>query len=127
MLNLNRRQFSELALALGAQARRIFGASGGSAGIDETLRSGIARRKIPAVVGMAANGHKILYEGAFGVRDSSGTAVGIDSIFAIASMTKAITTTAALQLVEQGKVKLDEPASKHLPELGKVQVLEGFD
>ena len=42
-------------------------------------------------------------------------------------MTKAITTTAALQLVEQGKVTLDEPVSKHLPELGKLEVLEGFD
>lgn len=42
-------------------------------------------------------------------------------------MTKAITTTAALQLVEQGKITLDEPVSKHLPELAKLNVLEGFD
>ena len=42
-------------------------------------------------------------------------------------MTKAITTVAALQLVEQGKVRLDEPASKHLPQLEKLNVLEGFD
>ena len=56
---------------------------------------------------------------------------GIDvkpnSIFAIASMTKAITTTAAMQLVEQGKVKLHDPVSKYLPELAKLDVLEGFD
>ena len=50
-----------------------------------------------------------------------------DSIFAIASMTKAITATAAMQLVEQGKINLHEPVSKYLPELGKLDVLTGFD
>jgi CubicO group peptidase (beta-lactamase class C family) len=42
-------------------------------------------------------------------------------------MTKAITTVAALQLVEQGKIKLDDPVSQHLPQLAKLEVLEGFD
>jgi len=50
-----------------------------------------------------------------------------DSIFRIASMTKAITTTAAMQLVEQGKLHPDRPVAEHLPELGKPEVLEGFD
>ena len=108
---------------LGAQARRLLGASK----IDDTLRTGIAQRKIPAAVGMVATRDKMLYAGAFGIRDSSGVAVTAESIFAIASMTKAITTVAALQLVEQGKVRLDEPASKHLPQLEKLNVLEGFD
>ena len=77
---------------------------------------------------MAATADKITYSGAFGKRDSaSGVDLKPDSIFAIASMTKAITTTAALQLVERGKLTLDEPAAKHLPELGKLNVLEGFD
>lgn len=102
-------------------------ARGGTADIDETLRSGIARRKIPAVAAMAADRSKTLYSGAFGIRDDSGVSVRSDSIFRIASMTKAITTTAALQLVEQGKVDLDEPASKHLPVLTELQVLDGFD
>jgi CubicO group peptidase (beta-lactamase class C family) len=91
------------------------------------LRSGIARRRIPAVVGTVAAGDKTLYAGAFGRRDSASTPATLDSIFAIASMTKAITTVAALQLVEQGKVKLDEPVSKYLPQLDKLDVLEGFD
>ena len=69
---------------------------------------GIARRSIPAVVGMVASETKTLYAGAFGRRDASGVPVRVDSIFQIASMTKAITTVAALQLVEQGKVDLDE-------------------
>ena len=63
------------------------------------------RRGIPAIVGMVANGHSILFSGAFGVRDAaSNIPVNLESIFSIASMTKAITTTAALQLVEQGKL-----------------------
>jgi CubicO group peptidase (beta-lactamase class C family) len=77
---------------------------------------------------MVASSDKILYSGAFGKRDAaSGVAVQPDSIFQIASMTKAITSAAAMQLVERGKLKLDEPVARHLPELGKLDVLEGFD
>src|SRR5271168_3318097 len=113
--------------AAAAQAGRLRGASTGSARVDDVLRSGIAQRKIPAAVGMAANGNSILYSGAFGTRDSSGAPVTADSIFAIASMTKAITTVAALQLVEQGKVKLDVPVGQYLPQLSNLEVLDGFD
>ena len=51
----------------------------------------------------------------------------LDSVFRIASMTKAITAAAAMQLVEQGKLSLDEPIGKMLPDLAEPQVLEGFD
>ncbi len=123
MLRLTRRQFSAtLAVPL---ARKLFGAT---PAIDSVLRDGIARRSIPCVTAQVASAEKILYTGAFGIRDpQSRTPVAADSIFAIASMTKAITSTAAMQLVERGKVKLDEPVSKHLPELAKLDVLEGFD
>jgi methyl acetate hydrolase len=127
MRHINRREFSGLLAACGAQAKRLYGASSGAGKIDDTLRSGIAQRKIPAAVAMAATENRILYSGAFGTRDSSGVPVTADSIFAIASMTKAITTVAALQLVEQGKVKLDDPVSQYLPQLGKLEVLDGFD
>ena len=50
-----------------------------------------------------------------------------DSVFWIASMTKAITCAAGMQLVEQGKLSLDEPIGKLLPDLANPQVLEGFD
>ena len=76
---------------------------------------------------MVASEKKTLYSGAFGHRDSSGAPVAANSIFAIASMTKAITTTAALQLVEQGKAGLDEPVARHLPQFERIQVLDGFD
>ena len=95
--------------------------------LDDVLRQGIERRKIPATVGIAADRKKTLYVGAFGARDTSGTPVRPDSIFNIASMTKAITSAAALQLVEQGKVDLDEPIAKKLPQLAKLEVLDSFD
>jgi len=124
MINLNRREFSRLALAFGVAARGLRGAGS----IDEALRTGIARRKIPAAVAMVSSNGKITYQDAFGTRDAaSGAKVSTDSIFAIASMTKAITSTAALQLVDQGKLTLDEPVSKHIPEFAKLQVLDGYD
>ena len=126
MLHMNRRMF----LAAGGAAANLYtllAAPGGASGVDELLRSGIARRKIPAVVGMAASESKTLYAGAFGTRDSSGVPVRVDSIFQIASMTKAVTTVAALQLVEQGKVDLAEPVARHLTQLAHLDVLDGFD
>ena len=128
MAQVNRREFQRISAAgIAGGCIPAIGATGKAAKIDETLRSGIAARKIPTAVGMVGNGKSVLYEGAFGTRDSSGVAVRMDSMFSIASMTKAITTVAALQLVEQGKIGLDEPAGKHLPALAKLQVLHGFD
>ncbi|HLH42504.1 MAG TPA: serine hydrolase domain-containing protein [Bryobacteraceae bacterium] len=125
---MTRREFGVGVAAAAAQIRRIFGAPAGRAGMDVILREGIARRKIPCVAAMVASADQILYAGAFGKRDAeSGVDVTPDSIFAIASMTKAITSAAAMQLVERGKVTLEEPVFKHLPELAKLDVLEGFD
>ena len=77
---------------------------------------------------MACTPSKTTYSGAFGKRDlASSMDVNADSIFGIASMTKPVTSVAAMQLVEQGKLKLDVPASTYLPELGKLDVLHGFD
>ena len=126
MPNISRREFGGVVAVLGA-AGKLRAASSSVAKLDETLRAGIAQRKIPAAVAMVANERSILYSGAFGTRDSSGVSAAPDSIFQIASMTKAITTVAALQLVEQGRVKLEEPVSQHLPQLAKLEVLEGFD
>jgi len=122
-----RRQLGRVVLGAAPALRRLVAANSGPAKIDETLRDGIARRKIPAAVGMVADRLKTLYSGAFGTRDSSGTPVGIDSIFGIASMTKPVTTVAALQLVEQSKVLLEGPVSKYLPQFERLEVLDGFD
>ena len=94
MPHINRRVFLAAAGSAATNLTSLF-AAGDSAGVDEALRSGIARRKIPAVVGMVGSENKTLYAGAFGTRDSSGAPVRVDSIFAIASMTKAVTTVAA--------------------------------
>jgi CubicO group peptidase (beta-lactamase class C family) len=124
MPTITRREFAGIVLAGAAASPRLRAATS----IEDTLRTGIERRKIPAVTAMVAGPDKIIYSGAFGKRDGlSGMPVRAESIFRIASMTKAITTTAALQLVEQGKVSLTGPVSKYLPQLAKLQVLEGFD
>ena len=99
-----------------------------AAKLDALLRVGIQRRKIPAVSAAVATDRETLYAGAFGIRDSvSQKPVDTQSIFGIASMTKAITTVAALQLVEQGKLSLRDPIEKFLPEFATMQVLTGFE
>jgi methyl acetate hydrolase len=134
MRTVTRREFAVGAIAAGAAAHvpsamaRPVRARAGASSLDETLRGGIERRGIPAVAAMVARKDDVLYQGAFGTRDrDSGAAVNPDSMFAIASMTKAITSAAALQLLEQGRLSLSEPVARHLPELAQVPVLEGFD
>jgi methyl acetate hydrolase len=96
--------------------------------IDQVLRQKCEAKEIPGVVAMAATGSEVIYEGAFGKRDlGKDDPMTADSVFWIASMTKAITTAAGMQLVEQGKLSLDEPIGKLLPDLASPQVLEGFD
>ena len=96
--------------------------------IDQLLRQKCDAKEIPGVVAAAATGSETIYQGAFGKRDlGKDDAMTADSVFWIASMTKAITTAAGMQLVEQGKLSLDEPIGKLLPDLASPQVLEGFD
>src|SRR3979490_346048 len=78
--------------------------------IDQILRQKCEAEEIPGVVAMAATGNEVIYQGAFGKRDLSGDdAMTEDSVFWIASMTKAITAAGAMQLVEQGKLSLAAP------------------
>jgi len=85
-------------------------------------------RRVPGVVAMATDRNGNIYEGAAGKRVLGQNAdMTTDSVFAIFSTTKAITGTAVLQLVEEGKVDLDAPAKTYVPEIGKLQVLDGFD
>lgn len=96
--------------------------------IDTALAGAVENRQVPGVVALAATDSGVIYEGAFGVRDlARGPAMSPDTIFRIASMTKAVTSTAAMQLVEAGKIGLDAPVGEILPDLGAPQVLEGFD
>jgi methyl acetate hydrolase len=96
--------------------------------IDAALSRAAEAKEVPGVVALAATDTGVMYEGAFGLRDIvAGPTMTRDSVFRIASMTKAVTSVAAMQLVEQGKLQLDTPIGNILPELAAPQVLEGFD
>jgi len=96
--------------------------------IDALLSAGVKSGAVPGVVAAVANREGVLYEGAFGERAlGSGNAMTNDTVGWMASMTKAITSVAAVQCVERGHLKLDEPAKNICPELGHVGVLTGFD
>jgi CubicO group peptidase (beta-lactamase class C family) len=76
---------------------------------------------------MATAAGGTFYEGAFGARDMAGSApMTVDTVFALASMTKAVVSVAALQEVDEGRLTLDGPVADVLPELSAPQVLEGF-
>ena len=96
--------------------------------IDAVLKQAVDAKDVPGVVAMVATDKGLFYENAFGVRElGKGPDMTLDSVFRIASMTKAITSVAAMQMVEQGKLKLEEPVPNIDPALGSPQVLEGFD
>jgi methyl acetate hydrolase len=96
--------------------------------IDAVLQARVAAREIPGVVAMAANEATVLYQGALGFRNmATATPMSPDTIFRIASMVKLLTSVAAMQLVERGKLKLDEPAENIDPTLAAPKILTGFD
>jgi CubicO group peptidase (beta-lactamase class C family) len=115
-------------VAFGGFAKRSFAQGPQPRQIDAVLRRAVEAKEVPGVVAIAANDKGVIYEGAFGTRNlAQGAAMTPDTIFRIASMTKAVTSVAAMQLVEQGKLQLDQPIGSVLPELSAPQVLEGFD
>lgn len=102
--------------------------SGDTAAIDAVLRQAVDRGDVPGVVAVATDRNGTFYSGAFGTADAAaGRAMTTDAVFRIASMTKPITSTALMQLVEQHKVDLDAPASRYLKAFEQPQVLASFD
>lgn len=96
--------------------------------IDTVLRRAVDQGEVPGVVAIAATKDAVLYEGAFGRRSLAETGpMDMLTVFRIASMTKAITAAAAMQLVEAGRLALDQPAGEVVPGLSAPQVLKGFD
>jgi methyl acetate hydrolase len=96
--------------------------------IDHVLQDAVESGAVPNVVAMAANEDGPIYEGAAGPRAvGEPDPVTPDTFFRIASMTKMVATTAALQLSEQGELDLDAPVETYRPEFAELQVLEGFD
>jgi methyl acetate hydrolase len=99
------------------------------AAADAVLNKAVnSKAGVPGVSAIITDRNGNIYEGAAGKRQLGGSeAMTPDSVCAIFSTTKAITGTACLQLVEDGGLDLDAPAKKHAPEIGKLQVLDGFD
>ena len=101
---------------------------GDTSKIADGLRRAADAGDVPGVAAAAATSHGVIFEGGFGTRNlATGDPMTADTVVWIASMTKAVTAVAAMQLVEQGKLSLDGDIAAILPELGRVQVLEGFD
>jgi CubicO group peptidase (beta-lactamase class C family) len=99
-----------------------------SAALDASLRGAVERKEVPGVVALVTDRERVLYQGAFGVADvATGRPLTVDALFRIASMTKAVTSLALMQLVEQGRLGLDDPAEKYLPELVGLKVFASFD
>src|SRR5438874_4717779 len=116
-----------IALAASTGAVRAQNSAAG-AGIDTALRVAVERKDVPGVVALVTDRRRVLYQGAFGVADvSSGRPLTADALFRIASMTKPITSLAAMQLIEQGRFGLDDPVEKYLPEFANLKVFESFD
>jgi len=88
--------------------------------IASTLKAAIESEDLPGVAAAAATDKQMIFEGGAGVLQP-------DSVIWIASMTKAVTGAAAMQLVERGKLSLDAPAADLVPEIATKGVLEGFD
>lgn len=98
------------------------------AAIDQIFRDAVARGDVPGVIAMATDGRDTLYEGAFGVRELGGERpMQTDTVCWIHSMTKAITGACIMQLVEQGRLGLDDDCGRLVPALARPRVLEGFD
>lgn len=95
--------------------------------VDAVLRTAVESGDVPGVVAMATTRNSTIYSGAFGSRVlGRDGAMGLDTVVWLASMTKALVASAAMQLVEQGRLELEGPASRFVPELGHAQVLEGW-
>ncbi|GAA5233162.1 beta-lactamase family protein [Verticiella sediminum] len=91
--------------------------------IGEVLQADVAAGRIPGAVVMVVQGGQTRYFEAVGKRDpQAGDAMQKDALFRIYSMTKPITSVAAMMLVEEGKLRLDDPVSAYVPEFAKLQV-----
>jgi hypothetical protein len=96
--------------------------------LDQALSKPIEADLIPGVVALVADDRGIFYKAAFGMRSvDKPEPMTADSVFRIASMTKAVTGAAAMQLVEQGRIGLDQPMGDVVPVIRDVKVLDGFD
>jgi CubicO group peptidase (beta-lactamase class C family) len=93
--------------------------------LDTLMLGYIAEKRVPGMTAIVCRNGKIVYHKAFGARDTD--PLQRDDIYRIASMTKAVTSVAALMLLEEGKYALDDPLSKYLPEFKSPRVLVSYN
>ena len=100
----------------------------GKTALSQAASAATARGDVPGVVALIVNRDGVLYQGAAGKQDvARDVAMPADAIFRIASMTKPVTSVAIMMLVDAGKVKLDDPVSKYLPEFKGRPVIAQFN
>jgi CubicO group peptidase (beta-lactamase class C family) len=115
-------------LLVGVKAAPLLLTSEGSTALSTFLAGAVARGDVPGVVATVVDRDKVLYHEAFGkMNTAKNVPMAKDTIFRIASMTKAITSIGVMQLVEQGKVGLDDDIAKFLPRLKSPQVFSSVD
>ncbi len=96
--------------------------------IEDHIQWAIDSSYISGGVALIAKNDKIIYHQAFGYSDRAKTKkMSTDNIFRLASMTKPITSTAIMQLVEQGKIAMSDPVSKYIPEFANTQVIKDLN
>ena len=95
--------------------------------LDAMLQKSVVDKEIPGAVAIICRNGKIIYQKAFGSADNTaGRAMKIDDVFRIASMSKAITSTAVMMLWEEGLFQLDDPISKYIPEFKNPTLLDSL-
>src|SRR5207245_6688398 len=96
--------------------------------IDTALQSAVDNGSVLGAVAMGCTSRGLVYEGVAGQANiATGAPMTSDTVFWLLSMTKTFTAVACMQLIEQNRLGLDQPASDLLPQLDSPQVLEGFD
>ncbi len=110
-----------------AATRPLISAAGKSA-LSRYLSAAVDRGDVPGVVTLVVDREGVLYEGAAGKLDVARRVdMPATAVFRIASMVKPITSVAVMMLVEAGKLGLDDPVSKYLPEFENRQVISTFN
>ncbi len=127
-VNRMKRFVASCAIVVAASAALVHAdlASDRVARIDKALQQYVDEGRVGGIVGLVLQDGKTVYERAFGWRDKeAGRKMTVDTVFRIASQTKAITSVAILSLMEEGKIGLNDPVGRYIPTFAKTTVAVG--
>lgn len=127
----SRREFLLTAASMGAAAAlpvlpSVSWAHSKGDRLQKVLDDSVAANRVPFVVGMTGKASGVTFEGASG-NAAPGVRAAPDTVFRIFSMTKAVGSTAAMILIDQGKMDFNTPVQDVLPEFADIKVLDGWD